>query len=235
MATPEAIERNLEELFDAERTVRRLHEELSELPDDQLLDALAAAVRAAGRETREPEATLRLVRLASLLGEMEGPRVVDTLIDILASEHPEPRQVAGAELEELAFDRFKEVAKGIERALKRLPAGSPALPELPFVIAEVPEPGVPKVLAQFLSHEDADAVAAAIEVLVEIGETSAAPLLEKLLEDKRTVELADEGEDGVSEVTLGELAADALDLLRAAESDDEEDEDEGPGRRGGAP
>ncbi len=103
------------------------------------------------------------MRIAALLGEHEGPRAVDALIDVLSSDHPEARRSAGEELEELAFERFKEVAGGVERALKRLPLGSPALPELPYLLAEIPEPGVIKLLGQFLVHSDPDAVAAAIE------------------------------------------------------------------------
>jgi len=217
----QAIETTLGKLFDAERTVRRLHDELTSTPSDQLLDALSDAIAAAGRESDEEEASLRLVRISSLLGEQEGPRAVDALIDVLASEHPEARQAAGEELEGLAYERFKEVAQGIERALKRLPVGSPALPELPYLIAEVPEPGVPKLLGQFLAHQDPDAVAAAIEALVEVGDPANARLIEPLVEDKRTVELADDGTESTSEVTIGELAEEALSLLSPYEDDEE--------------
>jgi HEAT repeat protein len=223
----QAIETTLGKLFDAERTVRRLHDELTATPTDELLDVISVAIAAAMRESDEDEAALRLVRISSLLGEHEGPRAVDALIDVLASEHPEARQAAGEELEGLAYDRFKEVAQGIERALKRLPVGSPALPELPYLIAEVPEPGVTKLLGQFLAHHDADAVAAAIEALVELGDPANARLIEPLVADKRTVELADEGADTTSNVTLGELAEEALGLLSAYEDDEEEEDDRG--------
>lgn len=217
------IERSLSELFDAERTCRKLHDQLAELAPDDLLDVLGGALVAALKESHEEEASLRLVRIAGLLGELEGPRAVDLLIDVLASEHPEARSSAGQELEELAFDRFKEVAKGVERALKRLPAGSPALPELPYLLAEIPEPGVVKLLGQFLAHADADAVAAAIESLVEIGDPSAAKLIAPLSADKRTVELADDGAggEGTAEVTIGELAKEAVEILEGREGDGE--------------
>jgi HEAT repeat protein len=221
----QAIETTLGKLFDAERAVRRLHDELTGAPADQLLDVLSDAIGAAAREKDEDEASLRLVRIASLLGEQEGPRAVDALIDVLASEHPEARRAAGEELEGLAYDRFKEVAQGTERALTRLPVGSPALPELPYILAEVPEPGVTKLLERFLRHQDPDAVAAGIEALVEIGDPAHAPLIEPLVGDKRTVELAEDGADAASEVTLGELAEEALSLL----SPDDEDEEGGDG------
>jgi HEAT repeat protein len=217
----QAIETTLGKLFEAERTVRRLHDELTGAPSDQLITVLSSAITAALRERDEDEAALRLVRIASLLGEQEGPRAVDALIDILAAEHPEARQAAGEELEALAYDRFKEVAQGIERALTRLPAGSVALSELPYILAEVPEPGVTKLLEQFLRHKDADAVAAAIEALVEMGDPAHASLIEPLTGDKRTVELADDGGDSAGEVTIGELAEEALGLLSPLDDEDE--------------
>jgi len=210
----EAITQTLNELFDAERTVRRLHDKLAAHSTDQLLDALGPALSAAASEPNEEEAALRLVRIAALLREHEGPRVVDALIDVLAVEHPEARKAAGDELEELAFDRFKEVAQGVERALKRLPVGSPALPELPYLLAEVPEPGVVRLLGQFLTHRDPDAVAAAIEALVEIGDPAATRMLSPLVGDDRTVEIADDGGDSSSDVTLGELASEAIEMLQ---------------------
>lgn len=226
-----SIDATLNELFDAERATRRLHDELAERPADELLDALEGSLTQALKEPREEEASLRLVRIAALLGELEGPRPVDLLIDVLASEHPEARASAGEQLEELAFDRFKEVAKGVERALKRLPVGSPALPELPYILAEIPEPGVMKLLGQFLQHADPDAAAASIEALVEMGDPGGAKLIEPLLGDTRTVELADEDVDGEgSEVTLGELAEEALEILSEDEGEADEDEPRGGAR-----
>lgn len=222
MTTREAIHESLTELFDAERAVRQAHEELASLPATELLEPLTAALSLALREPNEDEASLRLVRIAALLGEHEGPRVIDALIDVLSAEHPEARRAAGEELEALAYERFKEVAGGVERALKRLPVGSPALPELPYILAEVPEPGVVRLIGQFLTHRDADAVAAAIETLAEIGDPAAVKLLEPLAEDTRTVELADDGSDATSEATIGELAGEAIELLQSFEGGEDD-------------
>ncbi len=221
MATREAIDQSLNQLFDAERNVRRLHDELAALPVGELLDAVGPALQKALAEPKEEEASLRLVRLATLLGEHEGPRIVDALVDILSSEHAEARHAAGEELEGLAFERFKEVAGGVERALKRLPVGSPALPELPYILAEVSEPGVVRLLGQFLAHKDPDAVAAAIEAIAEIGDPAAIPMLEPLTHDERTVELAEDGGDATSEASLGELATEAIELLQSFEGEDD--------------
>ena len=221
MASAANLDKTLANLFEAERRVRSLHDEIADADPAEVLGAIERALPAALKESDEGEASLRLERLALLLGEMEGPRPVDLLIDIMGSDLSEARGAAGEQLEGLAFERFKEVAKGIERALKRLPAGSPALPELPYVLAEIPEPGVVKLLEQFLKHEDPDAVAAAIEVGVEIGDPIFVKHLEPLTEDTRTVEMADDSGEP-AEVTLGELAQDAIDIFTDL---DEEDDD----------
>jgi HEAT repeat protein len=211
MSDPAAL---LKALFDAERAVRAAHDELVDVAPEAALPPLERATRDALSldDLDEDEAALRLVRVAAVLGEMQGPRVVDLLIDILGCGEPEARHAAGDALSGLAFDRFKEVALGVERAVERLPAGNVALAELPYLIAEVPEPGVSKLLARFLGHRDADAVAAAIEALVEMGDPGAIPLLAFLAGDTRKVRLEDDsGTEG--EATIGELVAEAKSLL----------------------
>src|SRR5690606_22953557 len=123
----------------------------------------------------------------------------------------EARVAAGEALEGLAFDRFKEVALGIERALARLPKGNPALGELPFLLAEVGEPGSAKLLGRFLQNEDAEVVAAAIEALAELGDPAAIPLLAKLERDGRQVQLEDD--DAGERVSIADLAHEAREIL----------------------
>jgi HEAT repeat protein len=148
---------------------------------------------------------------------MQGPRIVDLLIDILGCDEPEARQAAGEALSGLAWDRFKEVALGVERALDRLPEGSLALSELPYLLAELPEPGAVKLVARFLAHRDADAVAAAVEALAETGDPAALPLLDPLVADTRKVQLEDEG-GTQGQATIAELVAEARALLNKGTS-----------------
>jgi HEAT repeat protein len=204
----------LRELFDAERLARRAHDALVSAPLANVLPAVERETRAAlaGAGLDDEESALRLVRLAGLLGEMQGARVVDLLVDILECDEPEARHSAGESLSGLAFERFKEVALGVERALVRLASGSPALAELPYILAEVPEPGVHKLLAAFLAHPDPDAVASAIEVLVEMGDASVLPMFEPLARDSRKVQLEDEG-GTEGEATIAELVAEARQIL----------------------
>lgn len=225
MSTPSELKTHLDGLFSAERTVRQLHDKLASAPPDALLDMLVPSIAEATKLEDEEEASLRLVRIAEVLAEVDGPRAMDALIDILATSSPEARHSAGEAIEEAAFERFKEVALGVERALSRLPLGSPALPEIPYILAEVPEPGVLKLVEKFLKHKDPDAVAAAIEVAADMGDPALVKHLEKLQGDKRTVDMADDEGAEPTEVTLGELAEEAIGLLSGEGEEDEEEEE----------
>ncbi|MCU0654079.1 MAG: hypothetical protein MUF64_01910 [Polyangiaceae bacterium] len=206
----------LASLFDAERAVRRFHRELSKGDRSAVLAAVAAAVAAGLREQDQREAAVRLVSCAQVLGNFQGDQPVDLLIDILGSEVDEVRQIAGEILSEMAFSRFKEIALGVERALARLDPDSPARSELPFVLHEVPEPGVVKLLELFLKQKDPQSVLAAIEACVERGDPDLLPAIEALRSDRRIVEIDDdEGESEQAE--LGQLAAEACDMIRTEE------------------
>lgn len=207
----------IQELFEAERTSRRLQVELLRAAPDALVSALRAEVKAAISSNDSQELAVRAVCLSPLLADMPGPIAADLLIDMLGSEEPEARHAAGEALESAAFDRFKEVALAVERALERLPSGNPALTELPYLLAEVGEPGCTKLLGRFLTHKDADAVAAAIEAAVELGDPSLRAQLKALEKDGRQVDLEEDSDEG--RVTIGELATEARELIeRMAES-----------------
>jgi hypothetical protein len=199
----------LAKLFEAERSVRALHTELAREDPKALLDTVAPAAREALALKDPAESNLRLVRIAELLADVPGEASADLLVDILGSDEGEARLSAGEALEERGYSRFKELALAVERAFDRLPKDSVALEELPYLLAEIPEPGVTKLLARFLSLTSAEAVSAAIEALVEVGDPSAVKLLEPIQKDARTVSVA-----GESSITIGELAREAIDLLR---------------------
>ncbi len=206
------LSRLIDDLYAAERSVRALHARIGDHRSEVQLDALATATADALKIEDEEESSVRLVRLAQLLGDLEGPKAADLLIDILGTDSLEARRSAGEALEDLAFDRFKELALAVERALERLPHGHAALTELPFLLSEVPEPGVRRLLGRFLSHRDPEAVAAAIEAIVDHADVSAADLLVPLEKDTRNVEMEDE-EGAEGQVTIGELATEARTLL----------------------
>ncbi len=206
------LDATLTSLFNAHRAARFAHDKLTDPDPARVVPVLERAYAEAAKLDDEDEALLRFDAIAEVLGELSGPGAVDLLIEMLGREEPEARHAAGEALSEIAFERFKEVALGVERALDRLPAGNPALAELPYLLAEVPEPGVAKLLGRFLAHADADAVASAIEAVVEAGDPERARLLDPLLDDKRRVQLQDDG-GTESDASLGELATEARALL----------------------
>ena len=223
-----SIKETLTSLFDAERTARTLHERLLGQAREELVKELRDATKAALSNADDDESSLRLGRIAVVLGDLDGAEVVDLLVDILGSDSAEARVQAGEALEGLAFDRFKEVALGIERAVDRLPKGSPALTELPFLLAEVGEPGCVKLLGRFLKHPDAEAVAAAIEALAELGDPAAIPLLTPLEKDPRQVQLDEEDGEG-ERVGLGDLAFEAREILEEMARSAQAAQGRGPG------
>jgi HEAT repeat protein len=227
----EKIQTLIERLQRAEEDVRRMQDELIDTATAERADTLAALKEAVVEglgEGEGVEAAIALVPLAEVLGELDGPEVCDLLVDLLAAEEPEVRFVAGRALQDLAFDRFKEVAEATERAVKRLPTSSQALRELPFVIAEVAEPGAPRILRGYLTHADAEVVASAIEALASIGDPAALPELNKLTNDPRTVQIDDEG--GEAQASLGELAREAIAMISSGAPEPAE-----PPPRGGGP
>jgi HEAT repeat protein len=209
----EEIRETLEALFAAERRARQLHDDLASKSgnQDNVLDALSSVIDEFG-DSEGDEGMVELICAARLLGEFEGARVADALIDLLDCSQPEVRSEAGEQLQGLAYDRFKEVALGVERALERFDSGH-ALVELPYLLAEIPEGGVVVLLRKFLAHGDGDAVAAAIEGLVEVGDPSVVGALTKLIDDKRTSQIGEDEDPNVGDVTIGELAREAIELM----------------------
>lgn len=230
---PGDIDAKIEKLQRAEEEVRRLQDELIEAAETTR-PALIAALREAvtvGLGTGEgPEAAAELVPIAEVLGELDGPEVCDLLIDLLGSEEPEVRFTAGRALQDLAFDRFKEVAEAAERAIKRLPVNNQALRELPYVVAEVGEPGVPRILRGYLASPDAEVVSAAIEALAALGDPAAIPELRKLSRDARTVQIDDDESD--AQASIGTLSQEAIAMIEEAAGPVQKG---GPGNRPPAP
>lgn len=204
----------LEAVFEAERKLRELSRQLIKAPHGQLIDLLAQSILDAAKRSPDEQA-LRLVAISRLLRDVPGPKAIDLMIDMLGSDSEEARAAAGAAIEDVAYDRMGEVQKGIERALKRLPVGHMALCELPFIVLNVAEDALP-MLRPFLALPDPDAVGATIDVLVELADPAAIPLIAPLVNDARPVQIEGEEDEGEA-LTVGELAKDAIDALQEVE------------------
>jgi HEAT repeat protein len=200
----------LRAIFDAERALRQAESQLLQADHKSLEDLLSQAVAAAKAERDPYEAELRLTRLADLCAQVPGEAMADALLSILDEEQPSVRVQAAEALVDVAYDRYAEVARAIERALARNDDG-PAMQELPWVLAEVAEPSAVPLVTRFLNHTNEEIVASAIEALTRLGDPQAVQALKKLANDPRVVTVEEGDEEFTS--TVGELASEAIEVL----------------------
>jgi len=200
----------LRAIFDAERALRQAETQLLQADHKSLEDLLSQAVAAAKAERDPYEAELRLTRLADLCAQVPGEAMADALLSILDEEQPSVRVQAAEALVDVAYDRYAEVARAIERALARNDDG-PAMQELPWVLAEVAEPSAVPLVTRFLNHTNEEIVASAIEALTRLGDPQAVQALKKLANDPRVVTVEEGDEEFTS--TVGELASEAIEVL----------------------
>lgn len=197
-------------IFAADRTLRTQEKALLEAAAAPLQALLCEAVGEAKRLADRKEAIMRLERLADLCAQVEGPDMVDQLIAILDDDAPSVRVQAAEALVDVGFERYAEMARGIERALERDQQAT-ALKELPWVLAEIAEPSARPLIARFLSHREVEVVASAVEALAELGDPASAKDLLPLRDDPRPVELDED--DGEITATLGDLVTETLAAL----------------------
>ncbi len=206
-----ALSEELRRIYDADRALRSAERALLRKKSSKdLVSLLATETKSALSMEDRREATMRLERLADLCAQVPGPEMTDALIAILNDGEPRVRVAAGEALRDVGFERYAEVARGIDRALDRGDSGL-AMSELPWVLAEIAEPSALPLIRRFLDHSSADVIAGAIEALSQLGEPEAAKDLERFVGDPRTV-IVEDFEDE-TKTTLGELAEQALQEL----------------------
>jgi HEAT repeat protein len=141
---------------------------------------------------------------------------VDALIAILDDEAPSVRVQAAEALVDVGFERYAELARGIERAIadgRRITA----LQELPWALVEIAEPSARGLISRLLSHDDVEVVASAVEALAELGDPAAIADLEPLRDDERAIELDDDESDEAL-ATLGDLVEESIAALQGEQN-----------------
>lgn len=207
------LDQKLDAVFIAARALRGAIAAFHESGDERgRVEALGRAVDRADGLQDEDERGEQLMRAGDLLGEIGGPVAVGHLVRLLDDEDPGVRVSAGEALLELGHARYAEVARVFEKAIDE-GTRTAALAEIPYLLAEIGEPGGVKLCAKLLRHAEPDVVGAAIEALASLGDPSAIKDIEKLKNDKRPVPQEEELDSG--EFTVGELAADAVEHLRS--------------------
>lgn len=215
-------EQHIEAIFRAERELREAEARLLDTRDKNILANLLARATADALQLNDrEEASLRLGRLADLCAQVPGPQMVDTLIAILDDDDETVRVTAGEALLDVGYDRYAEVARGIERVLERKHTGV-SMTELPWILAEIGEPSALALIKKFLASDDGEICASALEALVSLGDPAGADALENLLDDQREVTVDDsddEDGDGIR-TTIGQLAREAIEELRGRDAED---------------
>jgi HEAT repeat protein len=202
---------HLTAIFAADRALREHEKALLSTDPVALRKQLTDAVSEAQNLPDRQDAIVRLERLADLCSQVHGPEMVDALIAILDDEAPSVRVQAAEALVDVGFERYAEVARGIERALAAAGGAGSALQELPWVLVEIAEPSARPLIARFLKHPDVEVIASAVEALAELGDPEAVKDLLPLRDDPRPVELDDDDPDSLA--TLGELVTETLEEL----------------------
>jgi hypothetical protein len=130
------------------------------------------------------------------------------------------RAAAGDALVALADERFDLVrawiAAGLEGGAGRpIEAFDHALGELPYLLAEVDDPGAVDLVLAMLGHGNARVVGAALEVGGELAlDDRVRRALARLTHDGRTATF-DDGEGGTFEASIGEAASEIVAALGA--------------------
>src|SRR5690349_7196022 len=117
MTAMKDLAQSLNALFDAERALRAAETSLLQNEPKALSELLARAVAEAKKIDDGDERRLRLERLADLCAQVAGPAMTDALIAILDEPTQAVRVAAGEALADVGYERYAEVARGIERAL----------------------------------------------------------------------------------------------------------------------
>ncbi len=175
------------------------------------VDAIRAARVESGPPTDESSAGV-FIRLSDLLCEIGGDDAARELVVLLGYDDPGVRVAAAENLVEMGFERYVEVARAMEEGVER-GTDTTALSEIPFVLAELGEPGGVKICVRLLKHRDGDVVGAAVEALAELGDPSVTSALVPLRADTRTLAADDDDPNQAGPVTVGDLVEEALEIL----------------------
>ncbi len=211
--------------MDLADTLKKLfhHDALARHAEEALLDSSdrKGLFRALRDETnlsrKQPDraALSRLEVLAGLWGHVGGAEAAQVLIELLLRSAPSVQAAAGEALTELASTSFDTFARAVKELLASSQRLGPEIEELAFVLSEIEDPGVVKLLVIMLDHDDPRAVAAALEVAGEWGwDKGIGRALAQLTRDDRTIALVDDQEGEVT-LSIAELASEVTEALHS--------------------
>jgi HEAT repeat protein len=206
------LRRTLETLFHHDEQARQCEEAFLGASDKKDLGRLLSGV--SEELLSEGEGAFgRLERLASLLARVPGVETIDVLFTMLGHSSPRVREAAGEALIEAASEHFALIHDRSTIALSEVELE--VLSELPYVLVEFETPEIVDLLMSFLGHEDPRVVASALEVTGELAFDERIRAALAGLEGDERVAVLDDETGGHVEVTVGEMASEVLEALRA--------------------
>jgi HEAT repeat protein len=210
-----SLRAQLEAVFDADRALRRAEQGLLKSNNKELRSLLGRAVAEAERLDNPADACMRLERLADLCAQAPGAETMDALVRMLDHDDAAVRVQACEALVDAGCERPGQFAAAVRRALGR-GAPTPALEQLPWIIAEIGEPDAEQLIKPFLGFESAEIAGAAVEALISLATPEAFAAIEPLKDDRRTIELDDDGCEHGPTITIGQLVRSFLTAPRTS-------------------
>ncbi len=205
------IKSKIDQIFDLDDKIRILKDEFSGFAANERQQVLVELFEEALRETTDTSpVSLRTVRIVELLTDLPGKLCAAPLSLGLGHDNPDIRLLSAEALYQLADDELSQIEPAIAAALEK---SGPFAQEMLAVLVELDDPEVVAVIERFLALEDVETVSLAVEALVEVGEPSAVPSLQTLVEDTRVLSIGEDENDDTTEWTLGQLAKDAIEML----------------------
>ena len=125
-----------------------------------------------------------LVRITEMLINYDSEAVAKLLGAGLGHPNPDVRLLSGDAMLHLTEEGLQRIMPAVEEILER---GGLGAEEMPFLLTDVDDPEVPRILERFLNQDEADVVASAIEAMAEYGDPNSIPVLEQLTGDTRPV------------------------------------------------
>lgn len=204
----------LNKIIQLDEEIAKEREKFEAFPEQEQEDVLVKYFKRILEEHGEADPVeVGAIRVAEMLLARGTEGAVRWLGNGLGHSNPDIRLLSGDALLHLAGDGLDRIMPAVEDALEK---GGLRAEEMPFLLTDVDNPDVPRLLERFLDMESADVVASAIEALAEYGDGSCIPSLKRLVEDKRSISVEDNDVEK-DDYTIGQLAKDAIDMLEEEE------------------
>jgi HEAT repeat protein len=199
-----------QEIIDLDEKINSLREQFESCPLDDQLTVLSDVFRDGIAKLKEEDPlSMSLVRVTEMLCHIPSDSTAKIVGEGLDHSNPGVRLLSGDALLHMTDEGLGKIMPAIEDALAK---GGIRAQEMPFMLTDVDDPEVTRVLERFLKVPEPEVVASAIEALAEFGDPSALPALEELTKDDRKIEV-EEGGPEEGNWTIGQLALDAIEII----------------------